>query len=293
MDSDVLRQVGMLLRVLRLKAGVDQALLAARLGVSQPTISRYEAGLSQPAPAQARLWATLCREALPSAQRAQAEEAEQALLSYFAAASPAATAQALRAVGQAERALVLDVESAHIAIPYFADVAAGTGEAQEPRMEPRARLEVPAYLLARDPGCYALRVSGESMAPLLLDGDMVVISPAAELADGCVVAAWIEPDGDVVKLYHPLPGGGVVLQPANPAFPPLVLGMEGGRSGRIWGRVVFQQRELYQARGIIIAYLTNVICSRHSSQPETKHATSSLWPGVIPRGMSSSASRSR
>jgi SOS-response transcriptional repressor LexA len=244
MDNQLLRQAGLVLRVMRLKAGVDQALLAARLGVSQPTISRLENGAGPVTARQAAQWVALCLEALPPGERAQAEQAKLALEALLSAPTLAAQAQAARALAQAEHALVLDVAPAAAAVPYFADVAAGLGEAQEPRTRPRAMLEVPAHLLARDPGCYALRVSGDSMAPLLLDGDLVVVSPAAELAPGCIVAAWVEPDGDVVKLYHPLPGGGAVLQPANPAYPALVLSAAEGRGARVWGRVVFQQREL-------------------------------------------------
>ncbi len=237
--AEVLRQAGMLLRVLRLKAGIGQSELAAQLAVSQPTVSRLERGARRITPAQLAVWAGLCQAALPEAQRALAAEAQLALERLLAAAPPPRE----QAVAL-ERALVLDLAPAQAAIPYFADVAAGAGEAQEPRSSPRARLEVPAHLLSRDPGCYALRVSGASMEPLLYDGDIVVVSPAAALAEGCLVAAWVEPGGDVVKLYHPLPGGGAILKPANPAFPPLLLGLEQGRGGRIWGRIVFQQREL-------------------------------------------------
>jgi SOS-response transcriptional repressor LexA len=130
------------------------------------------------------------------------------------------------------------------AVPYFADVAAGIGETQEQRAAPRRYLQVPAGLLERDPGCYALRVSGDSMSPVLLDGDIVVVSPAAPLHGGCIVAAYVEPDGDVVKEYHELPGGGIELRPLNRAYSVLTLGGGSGREGRIWGRVVLQQREL-------------------------------------------------
>ena len=235
----------MLLRVLRLKAGVDQGLLADKLGVSQPTISRYEKGSSAISLEHARAWAALCIEVLPEGEHILGQQALAALEALLEADGDAARQTAAAAQARtAERALVLEVSPALAAIPCYADVAAGIGEAQEPRSRPRARLEVPARLLERDGGCYALRVSGQSMEPLLYDGDIVVVSPAAPLADGCIVAAWVEPDGDVVKLYHPLPGGGAILQPANPAFAPVVLERDGGRGARVWGRIVFQQREL-------------------------------------------------
>ena len=145
------------------------------------------------------------------------------------------------------------------------------GELQEARDGARETLEVPRHILAADPSAYALRIRGESMSPLMQEGDAVVVSPAAEIFDGCLVAAYVEPDGDVVKRLHflaapvergpraPLPGpaGGddertlkelgareALLLPANPAYPVIRIGGEGGREARIWGRVVLLLREL-------------------------------------------------
>ena len=42
MSSSLRRRLGFLLRVIRLRAELDQRELAERLGVSQPTISRWE-----------------------------------------------------------------------------------------------------------------------------------------------------------------------------------------------------------------------------------------------------------
>ena len=94
------------------------------------------------------------------------------------------------------------------------------------------------------PDCYALRVSGDSMSPNLLDGDIIVISPNATLIDGCIVAAYVEPLGDVVKVYTTRANGKVVLKPYNKAYDDIVLQPDKGRPAKIWGRVVMQQREL-------------------------------------------------
>lgn len=236
------RGVGRLLRLLRLRGGLEQHKLASMLGVSQPTISRWEAGLGVPSPAQAQAWVSACRDAVGDALAAEVSEAVELALRDGAAEDAAAVDARLRR-------LTMKVAGGGTGvydrlIPYYADVAAGIGEAQEQRALPRQQLSVPREVHARDPGCYALRVSGDSMAPQLLDGDLVVVSPAAPLMDGCIVAAYIEPDGDVVKVYRELPGGAVVLQPVNPAYASVVLGAEDGPEARIWGRVVLSQREL-------------------------------------------------
>jgi SOS-response transcriptional repressor LexA len=149
-------------------------------------------------------------------------------------------------------------------VPFFASIAAGLGEAQQARMSPRGSVAVPRHVLERDPQAYALRVSGESMSPQLLDGDIVVVSPQAALSAGCIVAAQIEGEGDVVKQYEKLRNGGIVLRSINADYPSFIAGPglllpdeEGGTdytlqredgliacAARIWGRVVLQLRDL-------------------------------------------------
>ncbi len=224
------------MRVLRLRAGLEQGELARRLGVSQATVSRWERAQLAPSALQAQAWLDACQAPGP---------ALTAVRDYCAAATPLDVSAAVQAVQAALLALVRGGEQGYdTSVPYFADVAAGVGEAQEQRSAPRYYVQVPQELLARDPGCYALRVVGDSMAPALIAGDIVIVSPAAALIDGCIVAAYVEPDGDVVKTYREQPGGGVTLAPVNPAYPALELFNGSGREGRIWGRVVLAQREL-------------------------------------------------
>jgi len=237
-------RAGLLIRLMRLKAGLEQEQLARLAGVSQSTVSRWESGLLRPAPKQA----AALMDFVDAGSDGALAGARQALASWLNTPADATAGTPDPVVQQIERALsalagvpppVYDA-----LIPYFADVAAGLGEAQEQRSLPRRWLEVPRGLYESDSGCYALRVVGDSMAPRLLAGDIVVVSPAAPLVDGCVVAAYVEPDGDVVKLYRQLPGGVVLLEPANPAYPCIKLGNGSEREARIWGRVVLQQREL-------------------------------------------------
>lgn len=233
------RQTGLLLRAIRLRAGLDQAQLAARIGISQPTVSRWEWGSGRPARGQAERWLEACAAAAEPAVLAQVRAV---LLDVLEARGGAGQLERIR------RVLTSVLNHAELvsstAVPYYADVAAGIGEAQEQRSAPRSELSVPREVYERDPFCYAMRVSGDSMAPGLLDGDIVIVSPAAPLHDGCTVAAYVEPDGDVVKLYRRRPDGTVLLEPANPRFPTIVLPPGGERSARLWGRVVLAQREL-------------------------------------------------
>lgn len=244
MNSADLTAIGLLLKVLRLNAGLEQAQLGAQLGVSQATVSRWEHGALLPVGAQVAQWLEACAGRLDPALSAAIKRLLADCTVQHSPAAPPPPELAARLAQLLKSLSGYPPQLAPALVPYYADIAAGIGEAQEQRAAPRQWLEVPPELLTRDPGCYALRVVGDSMAPMLLAGDIVIVSPAAPLADGCVVAAYIEPDGDVVKLYRLQPGGGIQLQPVNPAYPALKLGAGSEREARIWGRVVLLRREL-------------------------------------------------
>jgi repressor LexA len=63
---------------------------------------------------------------------------------------------------------------------------------------------------------FFLRVKGESMiGRAILDGDYVMVNPAASPKDGDIIAARIKDEG-TVKTYRRR-GDSIVLEPANPA----------------------------------------------------------------------------
>ena len=236
MSSKTALRVGLFLRVSRLAAGYGQEQLAALVKVSQPTVSRWERGRSFPG--------TLQLENL--AQLYQIGEPELGSLAEYATDISSQRAAAIgRLLEQSTTSLLIQHPRYYeTAIPYYANIAAGLGEFQEQLDGPRSQLEIPREIYERDPASYALRVIGNSMEPLIREGDLLVVSPSAPLTDGCIVAACVEPDGDVVKAYHPNPDGSVVLKPLNPAFPEIKLLPGNGKQARIWGRVVLQLRDL-------------------------------------------------
>ena len=71
-----------------------------------------------------------------------------------------------------------------------------------------------------EPGCFALRVRGESMIGAgILDGDKVVVRPQPTAEDGQIVVARIGDEATVKRLS--LRQGQVWLLPENPAFDPI------------------------------------------------------------------------
>ena len=88
-----------------------------------------------------------------------------------------------------------------------------------------------------DPGCYALRVRGESMMNAgILDGDKVVVRPQQTADDGQIVVALIGDEATVKRLSRR--NGQVWLLPENPAFEPI-----DGSDAQILGLVKAVYRE--------------------------------------------------
>ena len=71
-----------------------------------------------------------------------------------------------------------------------------------------------------EPGCFALRVRGESMMGAgILDGDKVVVRPQPTADDGQIVVARIGDEATVKRLSRR--NGQIWLLPENPAFEPI------------------------------------------------------------------------
>ena len=71
-----------------------------------------------------------------------------------------------------------------------------------------------------DPGCFALRVRGESMIGAgILSGDLVVVRPQQTAMDGQIVVARIGDEATVKRLSRR--SGQVWLLPENPEFEPI------------------------------------------------------------------------
>ena len=72
----------------------------------------------------------------------------------------------------------------------------------------------------RDPGCFALRVRGDSMIGAgILSGDLVVVRPQQNADDGQIVVARIEDEATVKRLRRR--NGQVWLLPENENYPPI------------------------------------------------------------------------
>jgi len=89
---------------------------------------------------------------------------------------------------------------------------------------------VPAHNI-HDPDAFAATVTGQSMEPAYLEGDVVVFSPLADVADGNDCFIRLEPNHETTfkRIYFERSDDGaelIRLQPLNPKFPPRVVDRE-------------------------------------------------------------------
>jgi repressor LexA len=73
----------------------------------------------------------------------------------------------------------------------------------------------------KDPRAFALKVKGNSMSPRIEDGDVVVVSPSAEVRNGDIAVARV--DGEDTLKRVKFEGSYVHLIPLNPEFEPVTV----------------------------------------------------------------------
>jgi repressor LexA len=98
-------------------------------------------------------------------------------------------------------------------VPYYGQIHAG-----EPALLPEHRagfITIDRRFLASE-DTFCLKVKGDSMiGRAILDGDYVMISPAAEPKDGDIIGARLGAEATIKTLR--VNGNGITLEPANPS----------------------------------------------------------------------------
>ena len=125
-------------------------------------------------------------------------------------------------------------------IPVLGAVAAGG--LVETFHDVQEHLDLSGVLETR--GLFALTVNGDSMVEAhIADGDVVLMEPVsdpARLRNGTIVSAQVSGSGTTLK-YFQRQGPQVRLEPANPAYTPIVLPAE---QVRVQGRLVAVWRQV-------------------------------------------------
>ena len=141
-------------------------------------------------------------------------------------------------------ALVSRLEEQVVEVPILGRIAAGqpllaTEQVEDTLTLPRAWVQGEEVFL--------LRVSGESMAPLLLPGDLVMVRVQPRVSRGEIAVVLVDEEATVKRVFEE--AGGLVLKGDNPDFAPLRYSPgEAAELVQILGKVVGVYRSL-ESRG--------------------------------------------
>lgn len=151
-------------------------------------------------------------------------------------------ARGLKLLVEGERSRPVTLHPSPVSLPLLGRIAAGQPVLAEGTEEGQVVVD---RRLAPTPGCFVVRVHGESMTGAgILHGDFCVVRPQPVASNGEVVAVLIDGEATVKRFYRER--GVVRLQPENPAVQPLRFREAdlAGRDVRVLGRVVGVLRKL-------------------------------------------------
>ncbi len=137
-------------------------------------------------------------------------------------------------------ALLSRLEEPTVEVPILGRIAAGqpllaTENIEDTLALPRAWVQGEEVFL--------LRVSGESMAPLLLPGDLVMVRVQPRVARGEIAVVLVNDEATLKRVYEE--AGGLVLRGDNPEYAPLRFSPEeAAEMVQILGKVVGVYRSL-------------------------------------------------
>jgi repressor LexA len=94
----------------------------------------------------------------------------------------------------------------------------------------------------RDEEVFLLKVTGDSMAPVIMPGDLVMVRVQPRVARGEIAVVLIEDDATLKRVYEE--AGGLVLRGDNPGFTPLRFSREEAAEVQVLGKVVGVYRHL-------------------------------------------------
>lgn len=116
-------------------------------------------------------------------------------------------------------------------IPLVGDIACGKPILAEENIE--GNVDLPNHIHAD----FALTCKGDSMEGAgIYDGDIVYIRQQPEVHDGQIAAVLIDDSATLKHVY--VQNDAIVLQPANPAYAPIIISKKEADTIRIIGRAV-------------------------------------------------------
>lgn len=128
---------------------------------------------------------------------------------------------------------------AFVEVPVVGQIAAGKPLLATEQVEDT--LPLPRSWV-RGEEVFLLKVTGESMAPVILPGDLVMVRVQSRVARGEIAVVLIEDEATLKRVYEE--AGGLVLKGDNPDFTPLRFAAEEAAEVQILGKVLGVYRNL-------------------------------------------------
>nr|WP_192963329.1 translesion error-prone DNA polymerase V autoproteolytic subunit [Pseudomonas fluorescens]CEK42135.1 Error-prone repair protein UmuD [Pseudomonas fluorescens SBW25] len=129
-----------------------------------------------------------------------------------------------------------------IPLRFFTEVACGwpspAGDYEETPLSLDELVNISAY------STFLVRARGDSMHPLIRDGDVLIVDKSADPLPGDVVVAVVAGDFTVKRLGNA--GGRVALVPENRTMAPIIIGED--EQVEIWGVVTWNLHCLGRGR---------------------------------------------
>lgn len=116
-------------------------------------------------------------------------------------------------------------------LPVMGRIVAGTPEEAIETME--EKIPIPAYLAEKNPKAFLLKIKGDSMETEFHDGDLVVVTPRANVHSKDVVAVLM--DGEATIKQFLKNGNEKMLHPLNPDYRDIPLNREAKLIGKVIG----------------------------------------------------------
>lgn len=193
----------------RVKLGISQKELAAKVGVGASAVSKWESGAANP---------------------------DTALLPVLAEIFGVSAGYLLR---QEKSELLSQAMETVIEYPVIGSVRAGMGGNVVSEETGDTRLVAASAVHGRADDYFVLRVRGDSMYPEVLDGDCVLVRKTPSVESGSMAVVLYDGDCATVKWVRYVEGEDWVdLVPNNPTFPPARISGADLENCKILGEVV-------------------------------------------------------
>lgn len=191
MQDDYLKRFAARLRSIRQDVGMTQDELAQAIGTSKSVISGYETARNDPS---------------------------QSMLVKLAK-SLGVSIDYLTGIRQEVQGFEIVDLSPYASIPVLGSIPAGVPiEAIEDIVD---HIDIPLKWVKSDDDYFALKVRGDSMYPLFLDGDTVIIRRQTTAETGDICACYVNGFDATLKRVKISEAGAITLQPENTNYPPM------------------------------------------------------------------------